>query len=136
MTFNNSSLNKQAERNQKMNNFPLRRMIKQLVLEGEINYKEGEIFKIFEDLPFNPTLEIKKDCLDEIKKGNLKKEKIKEKKWEQLGKIVKYPKERRIILEKSLLFDKSIEKMTLKKGTIMSQIHVLILKEVLRTLKK
>lgn len=127
---------KQTRKDNKMiNNFPLRRMIEQLVQEGEINNKEGEIFKIFENLPFNPTLEQKKDCLSKIKKGNLKKDEIKEKKWEQLRKFTN-PTKRDDILARSIWFDKDIEKMPLEKEVIMAQVHLLILKESLKVLKK
>lgn len=117
-------------------NFPLRRMIEQLIQEGKISHKEGELFKNFENLPFNPTLEKKEDCLRQIKaKDNLEKSQIQKKIWDARRRVMG-SKERVQILSKSIIFDLQLERLCPEKKIILKNIYLLILEESLKDLPK
>jgi hypothetical protein len=122
-----------------MNNSPLRRMIEQLVQEREINHKEGEIFNAFENTPFDPTLESKKNCLRKIKERDLGLGSIQEKIWKTIEKVVALPsKKRAIIISESVMFDFKISKtlMSVEKNIILKKIHLFILEESIKSLLK
>jgi hypothetical protein len=118
-----------------MKNFPLRRILDQLALERGITHKDTEVFELFDNFPFNPSLDTRRNFFKNLNNGKKNPTVLQEKIWEARRMAMNSSQKKQILVQ-SILFDKRIKKLPPEKRGIVKSLYLFILQESLKTFAK